>query len=59
MTKKDMQEVAVQTTKRKGMTADIGTARIILPVNQSTLTVHTTTLVILARKTTAKRTRLL
>jgi len=50
-----LREVAVQATRIKDVEAAVDTARIILPLNQSTLIVLTATLIILARKATAKR----
>jgi hypothetical protein len=55
ITKRGLREVAVQATRIKDVEAAVGMARIILPLNQSTLIVLTATLIILARKTTAKR----
>jgi hypothetical protein len=59
MIKRELREVAVQTTKRKGVEAAADIARIILPLSQSILIAPTVTLVILARKMTTKRINLM
>jgi len=59
MIKRELREVAVQTTKKKGVEAAADIARIILPLSQSILIAPTVTLVILARKMTAKRINLM
>ena len=55
ITKRGLREVAVQAIRIKDVEAAVDMARIILPLDQSTLIVLTATLIILARKATAKR----
>ena len=53
--KRELREVALQTTKRKGVEVVVEIARTILLLDQSTLIVPTITLIILAGKAIAKR----